>query len=721
MKPWFAVAATAYALALTGMAAAQTAPVPDAQPLARTSATEVLLDVAVLDKHGKPVKNLKASDLAVYEDDVRQDVTSFRFVSATESQRNSLSAQVTAQPSVRSLRAVNLVCLVFHNLDPVTRNRAMAVAREFLANELPSDTYIGMFILDDRLTPVYPFTRNTKEVAEAVGKAFTLRPIDFAQASEAVLTANPTQVTITTAVNSATHTATTTYRVTGGEVSPTVIAGADVSNGSGANVMRGEHVTESRDLSNITGMRETDKITNMIAQFGQLPGRKLVLLLSTGFTTTGDPDLFQSILAKAVDSRITVYAIDPTGLTETSTAQAADLALGQVAGVSRTQTAASTSLSAAKEKSRQGDTLNNAVRASDLEASLRELAEGTGGFLVANTNEFHKPLQRIADDLETHYELTYRPVSATYDGRLRTIRIQPAHADWRVESRTGYFAMPALGDSSALLPQEIVGLGVLDSKPRPHAFDFRTAIFQFPSGAGNSRASLVIEIPGSALSAAPNPSAHIQVLHGQAFAVVKDSTGQIVDKFSLDAPYQIPDARMSELRSMPLVFTHSMDLPPGHYTAETALLDREGGRASTDTAAFDMASGVSGLGMSSALLIRRIEPVDASRAGSDPLIFHGKRLVPFVETSLSPDINPFAYFVVYPNLSNPAKPKVQVEFRVDGEVLANQTADLPAPDPSGTIPMVIRAAVHTGRCELKITAIQGAETATRTLTYTVPL
>jgi hypothetical protein len=75
--------------------------------------------------------------------------------------------------------------------------------------------------------------------------------------------------------------------------------------------------------------------------------------------------------------------------------------------------------------------------------------------------------------------------------------------------------------------------------------------------------------------------------------------------------------------------------------------------------------------------------------------------------------------VVYPDKANSAKPQVQVEFTVDGKVIANQTADLPAPDASGAIPMVIRATVHTGKCELKITSLQGTETATRTLTYTV--
>jgi VWFA-related protein len=552
----FAALSAACACTL-GIAVAQTPPAD--RPIARTSATEVLLDVSVSDKHGKPVRNLKASDLEVYEDEVRQPVTSFRFLSATEARQATTRAGAAAAPQPagsRSLRGVNLVCLVFHNLDPVARTRAMEVAREFLKNELPPETYIGMFVLDDRLNPVHAFTKNRQELAQAVDGAFTTRPLDFIQASEAALTANPTQVSVVTVTDAVNHTSSTNVVITGGEISKSVIAGAEVGTDQTSGVMRGARVLENRDFSNITGMRETDKIINMIKQFGRLPGRKLVLLLTTGLSTTGDPERFEKMVAQANEAHMTIHAIDVSGLSEQSTAKAADNAVGQVASVSRTQTQIGGSLSAAKEKSRQGDTLDDAVRNSDVQASLRALAEGTGGTLVANTNEFHKPLQHIAEDLETHYELTYRPTSTTYDGRLRTIRVKTARGDWRVESRLGYFAMPSLGDAP-LAPFETIGLALLARKPLPGAFPVRSRFFGF-----RGEGALVIEIPAAALGAAGNASRQTHSLHPQVMALIKDASGQIVDKFSLDAPYEIPDARLAELRAMPLVYTHPVELAP---------------------------------------------------------------------------------------------------------------------------------------------------------------
>ena len=47
-------------------------------------------------------------------------------------------------------------------------------------------------------------------------------------------------------------------------------------------------------------------------------------------------------------------------------------------------------------------------------------------------------------------------------------------------------------------------------------------------------------------------------------------------------------------------------------------------------------------------------------------------------------------------------------------------ADLPAADATGTIPMFVAAATRPGNCELRITALQGNESATEHLQYAVP-
>jgi hypothetical protein len=151
---------------------------------------------------------------------------------------------------------------------------------------------------------------------------------------------------------------------------------------------------------------------------------------------------------------------------------------------------------------------------------------------------------------------------------------------------------------------------------------------------------------------------------------------------------------------------------------ETAVVDFEGRRASTGTLQIDNAQR-QGLAISSLVLVSRAETVSGKPDASNPLEFQGKRMVPLIASALKPTDQPFVYFVVYPDKSNTEKPQIEVEFLVGGESLAKQTADLPPADASGTIPMVVSAAVKPGDCELKITAIQGNASAAQSVKYTV--
>ncbi|MGB9456498.1 MAG: VWA domain-containing protein [Bryobacteraceae bacterium] len=705
-----------------GLAVAQTAPATEPGATIRATATEVMLDVVVVDKHGKNVKNLKQGDVAIYEDGVQQPITSFHLAGTRESQTQQSGAGTapgTSQTS-RPLRAVNLICIVFHNIDPISRKNASQAVEQFLGNDLPPDTYVGMFVLSDRLIPILAFTTDRAKVSAAAENAFNLRPIDFAEASVGVLTANPNRMTITTVVggSGASTTASTTATLTGGEIANTAITGADVTNAPGATAMRGDQVIADRDFANLTGGRSEDEINNMIKMLGALPGRKTVLWVTTGTLTTGDPDKLQAMLSKANASGVTLYPLDITGLTENSTVEAGNLKLNQVASVSASQGTVTTNSDLRKEQSRQGDTMDQAVSGSDTQATLRALAEGTGGFMIANTGDYKKPFSRIVDNVGAHYEVSYRPTSDKYDGSLRKIEVKllGRAAEYHAESRTGYFAMPDLrGSPGALQPFEIMGLGVLSTTPEPHAFGFNTAAFHFQNEGASSRSELYVELPGGALRAAPAGNQTHQ-FHASLLALVKDSSGQVVDKYSNDQTYYIPDDKLKAALSVPIEYTHPLDLPAGHYTVETAVLDREAGRASTSVAQFDNPE-MKGVGLSSIMVIQRLEAAEKPDA-ADPLVFMGKHLVPLLEPTLHAG-NPYLlYFAVYPDKSNTEKPAAQIEVSSKGKVLASVPAKLI--QDTGVWRAVVGAPAQVGSYEVKVTASQGsAPSATQTLSYTV--
>src|SRR5579863_6226990 len=78
-------------------------PIPAQEPAIKSTVDEVMLDLVVRDKKGKPVSDLKADDVVVFDNGVRQKLNSFRLVSGTTER-------------LEPLRQMRLVTLAFENL-----------------------------------------------------------------------------------------------------------------------------------------------------------------------------------------------------------------------------------------------------------------------------------------------------------------------------------------------------------------------------------------------------------------------------------------------------------------------------------------------------------------------------------------------------------------------------------------------------------------------------
>lgn len=718
----------------------QSTPQAESGPTIHATVNEVALDVVVRDKKGRLVKNLKPGDVEIYEDGVRQEIRSLRLVGgevvahqAAQQEDEQAGGDGALRPMAMPLRSLNLMCIVFHNLDPGTRKWAVAATQDFVKTELRPGTWVGVFNLDSRLTPLHAFTMNRDEILRAAASAFNGSSVDITRAAEAVLNSTPNLQLYVGFVSPGGRSGGVKDLSTTGSVSMAAITGADVDNGPGANSQRGDLVLQRRQFIGIEGARQMDQIKLLIRQVGAFPGHKTVLLLSPGLTTTGEPDQFQAMLNKANLADLSIYAFDANGLNQTSTAQASSMAMQHVATLSQEQNTLAPGLpiattrgvgtaGAVAERSRQDDYLQGAVRTSDSQAGLRALAEGTGGFLVANTNDLRRPFQQIVEDASTHYEADYHPSSAKYDGHFRKIEVKLARADLlanaKVESRDGYFAIPDFGGSAPLLPFEMAGLMTLNARPLPHAFDFRTAAFQFRPGSESSQSAVVFELPGANLTATPQPARRSHRLHASLFAVVKDSNGQIVDKFGQDFPYEIPDDQLAGIQTAPIDYSHAFNLPAGHYTVESVLFDREANRASTSRVELD-SSPQKGIGLSSLVVVARADPLTADADANDPFLFQGRDVVPMLDGPLKSSAKPLVYFVVYPDKSSQETPRIRAEFFVGGEELEVKEVDLPAPDSSGAIPVAVSAVARPGKCEIKITARQGFQSAVQNVSYTV--
>ena len=718
--------------------------VPDSKVVIRSSTREVLLEVVVRDAHGKLVKKIDPEQVSVYEDGIRQEIRSFRLVQGSEvraQDEKQVAAQAavappapgnaTPRPPFNPLRTVNVVCLVLNDLTSDTRAFAFDAAKKFVDKELRPDTFIGVFSLDTTgLRPVFPFSNNREHLVKAVELASINQLPALAQSTSAMLNG----LLLTGAALNGLN----------GPITPGGAPSAGNADGSSATNPLGTR--GDMGVAVQAGLREIDALTKLVKQLSPLPFQKTVMMMSTGLTRPPDQlEYWNSLIKSANKAGVTFYAMDVNGLAPCQGSSNTDqiVCTPSTEAVSMLQTSASLSagqssvgVGAGKATPRAGggvnigasgaaqlmesmhqtDYLRFGVLSANVQEALRELAESTGGFLIANTNNTDR-LARVMEDVDTHYEISYKPVSEIEDGHFRKIEVKLAKPELRVQTRSGYFAVPDNG-GDPLTPAEMAGLRALDTKPLPRAFDFQSKAFRFRSGSAGSQYAIAFEVPISNLTATPEPDEKKQRFHASLLALVKDSRGEIVDRVSKDVSSEVLDEHVAQLRAENMSYEHAFNLAPGHYTTETAVVDQEGNRASTNTQKIENRE-QPGLGLSDIALVHRVQALDRPPDASDPFEIPGKRALPIVSTTLPPGTEPSVYFVVYPDRNNRDFPELRAQFLMNGHVLATQKSVLPAPDESGAIPMAIRAVSQPGDYEVRITIEQGRASVQRNLKYTI--
>uniref|UniRef100_UPI0015D85772 VWA domain-containing protein n=1 Tax=Nevskia soli TaxID=418856 RepID=UPI0015D85772 len=303
---------------------------PQEQPTTtiKTSTQEVVLDVVVRDSHGKIVKGLTQKDFQILEDGTPQQIKSFSFTQGRDALQTQQAGSATRTPAVANpLRAVNLVCIVYQNLDPYTKKDAIAASKEFLNSHFSPDTWIAVYSLTGELVALHPFTTNRAELLKAADHAFSGTMMDFVSSATEVLNATPNvDYTANGPANTSQGSAViaTAGKVTGGGLNTTVNNDASASTSIAANRMRGDLAGQRRQFGGLEAQRQTDQIIDLIEKLATLPGRKSVLLVSPGLPSNGDADLFKSVLNKANKANITFYGLDVNGLTENSNVGAAN-------------------------------------------------------------------------------------------------------------------------------------------------------------------------------------------------------------------------------------------------------------------------------------------------------------------------------------------------------------------------------------------------------------
>jgi len=408
LQPMRAMCRIGTGLLLAGVASAglvaQQPPQPaetESQVTFKVEINYVEVDAAVFDRQGAFVRDLTREDFEVLEDGVVQDVSAFTQVNIPIERAEPAPLQATAR------------------IEP-----------DVISNVRPFDGRVYVIILDDKHTAAF----RTPLLKRAATQFITRYMADNDLA--AVIT--------TSGQGSGTQDFTSNKRL--------LLRAVD---GFIGQKLRSETQERLEEYYRLRGRQETSTINRIddpldmqrgydarvtlerlsrISEFvSSIRGRrKAIVFFSEGIDydildfnkreATTIQDRMREVFATATRANVSIYSIDPRGLTSL-----ADESIEIAGGFPEDQMLRLNLQS-----------FQDSLRLS--QDSLRALSEETGGFAAVNRNDFSDAFSRVVKDSSSYYVLGYYPKNDRRDGRFRKIEVKVKRPGLEVRSRRGYTA-----------------------------------------------------------------------------------------------------------------------------------------------------------------------------------------------------------------------------------------------------------------------------------------
>ena len=688
-------------------------------PAVRSTAQEVVLDMVFRDKKGRTIRDIRPEEIHVSEDGVEQKVNSFRIVDgkSAESLSESKAHAESGSPSLDPMREVRLVTLVFEGLDQEGKRFFRQSLKDILDMAPEQNLYFSILTIDQKLHIIQPFTSDHSALLKSVDRSSMWSFIQYANnsaevkaelkqvlsqgepqmqgASGAGATGGPSQSQVQSVVN---------WRMA--KTQYDMLQAAD---------------TADREYN----VRATiDALTALVRAQSELPGRKVILYFNPWlFISETVKEQYSNLISMANRANVSFYTVDPKGLVTWSQGNNGREWLSGAAGETRSQQMRGGTGEVSTGQARAAETAEGALRANPL-LWLRDLAQQTGGTTIAETNDYSAPLRVVMDEVRTYYEAAYTPHISVLDGKFRKISVRVDRPDVVVHTRSGYFAVPQLKGGQQLYAYEMPLLNALNATPPPAAVGLQAAAERFNDHGSKVEYMVTMEAPLKGLTFVPQPDKKNSEVDAALLAVLKNSDGEIVEKFSKDFAVEVDLDKVDAYKEGNLVQTFRTELAPGDYSLEAAVMDRNDSKIGVTKCPVTVPQPSSKLSMSDVVVVRRADALKDSKEILDAFYFPGGKVVPTLSRTLKGgpgNILPF-YFAVYPDRASKDAPKLTMSFYKEGQYLGAAEAPLPDVEKDGRIPYIANLPADKftpGAYEIHIDITQGPSKAEEKVTFQV--
>jgi len=720
------------ALSLTAPAFSQSQK-PAGEQTVKLGTTEVMLDVVVRDKKGRPVKDLAGADFEIFEDGVKQQIESFRLVvregaaaPVVEPKKGEESKKQEPPRAPRRPSELNVIAMVFDRLSPSARDLARKAALGYVSERSAPDDFTGVFLIDLSLHTVQNYTDNQQLVHDAIERATTLATATYASSTEKVRNLTERSSALSQQSDSAAASA-------GQAGASRDSAGAGAAGGQSGQASVDQRFAEmnARMLENFEalerdqqGYATSNGLHAVVESLRGLPGRKTIIFFSEGLSIP--PAVlahFRSVIAAANRANVAIYAVDAAGLRVDSPDAEARQEVNSLANRRMRQVASG-------REDNVGPMSKQLERNEDLlrlnpHGGLGDLADQTGGLLIASTNDLSSGLKRVDEDLRAHYELTYVPKNTDFDGRFRQVAVKVNRSNLEVQSRKGYFAVNA-AMTSAVLEYEAPAIAAMTAGRAGDAFPLRAAGLSFPEASRLGLVPVIVEFPANAFTYSPSEDKKTYKSDFSVVVLIRDESQQIVKKMSHHYQLTGPLDKIDAAKRGDILFYREAQLPAGKYSIEAIAYDAPTRKSSLKSAAIEVPhTAASNLRLSSIVLIQRADRLSASELQtSNPFHFGEVLLYPntgeIIHKSAAKQLAFF--FTAYTAKGAVGKTTFSLEILKAGKPVGETSGELAAADPEGRIQYASALPLDSfqpGSYELKVTVRDSQQTVSRSTPFTL--
>jgi VWFA-related protein len=300
---------------------------------------------------------------------------------------------------------------------------------------------------------------------------------------------------------------------------------------------------------------------------------------------------------------------------------------------------------------------------------LYQLADGTGGFVILNSNDVLAGLQKIAKDQSQYYVLGYTPSNAA-EGSCHTLKVKVERSGTTVRSRSGYCRVKPQ-DSLAGSPVE----KDLESRVSGNAAGNINASMQVPffyTSSNTARVDLVIDIPTSALKFEKVKGKQHSSVNVLGIAYNPDAT--IAARFSDTVDLDFDDKKeLQEFQSHPFHYENQFEMASGQYNLKVVFSSGNESFGKLQTALVIGPYTNKQFSLSALALSSQLHRVSEMGSGLDaelledkrPLVAQGMQITPSATNHFKTTDTAAIYVEVYePLLTGPNPPKLGLELKV---------------------------------------------------------